>query len=103
MYLPVVKILDRYWTDYLSPEERQSAVVYPGYHDGITDDWEEDVGWMYLTATEYVERYAQLHTDLGWDVPYVRAPYVTGFETEEGLVGAWRPGFVSPVPKCDEE
>lgn len=51
MYYPVVKILDRNWTDYLSPQERQSAVVYPGMHDGITEDWEEDVGRMYLPVT----------------------------------------------------
>ncbi|KAI7778282.1 hypothetical protein LA080_002390 [Diaporthe eres] len=58
---PVVKLVDKNWGDPLSPQERQSAQVYPGFHDGITEEWEEDVGWMYLSIIEYVERYAELH------------------------------------------
>lgn len=86
----MVKLLDRSWTDPLSPKDRQNALIYPGFHDGITEDWEEDVGWMYLSVLEYVDRYAELHDIFCWDGTYVRPPYISGFETEDGLVGAWR-------------
>lgn len=84
----MVKLVDKNWGDPLSPQERQSAQVYPGFHDGITEEWEEDVGWMYLSIIEYVERYAELHDIFAWDGTYVRPPYIHGCETEEGLVGA---------------
>lgn len=86
----MVKLLCRDWTDPLSPQDRQNALVYPGFHDGVTEYYEEDVGWMYLPVSEYVDRYARLHDTHGWETTYVRPPYIFGFEEEDGLAGAWR-------------
>lgn len=93
LHFPVVKLLCRDWTDPLSPQDRQSALVHTGFHDGVTEYYEEDVGWMYMPVSEYVDWYARLH-DLvnGWDGTYVRPPYIYGFEEEEELPGAWRRG-----------
>ncbi|KAG5915594.1 hypothetical protein E4U61_004443 [Claviceps capensis] len=49
---PLVKILDKDWEPY-TPEELKELEESDGstpapFHDGLTDDWEEDVGWMYM-------------------------------------------------------
>lgn len=87
---PVVKLLCRDWTDALTPEERQSARVYPGFDDGVTEYDKEDVGWMYMPVAEYVDRYDQLGDRNGWENTYVRPPYIDGSEKEDELLGAWR-------------
>lgn len=90
--LEVVKLLCRDWTGFLSQQDRQGAIVCPGFHDGITDDYEEDLGWMYMPVPEYVNWYAMLHDINGWECTYVRPPYIYGFEKEDGLPGAWGKG-----------
>lgn len=51
----MVKLLCKDWKDPLSSEVRQSAVVHPRFHDGVTEYDEEDVGWMYMPVSVYVE------------------------------------------------
>lgn len=88
MTLPVVKLLDKAWESPFPPEERKYTVPYP-FHDDATDDWEEDVGWMYMPLTEYLYKYDMLGK-CWWDDQYVRPPYIHGFEDERTFVGHWR-------------
>ncbi|KAJ5952490.1 uncharacterized protein N7479_010903 [Penicillium vulpinum] len=55
MDMPVVKILYKQWGN-LSPEERNYKID-PDWHDGTTEDEEEDVGWMYMSVIDYVDTY----------------------------------------------
>lgn len=87
---PVVKLLCRDWTNPLDPQERQSTLVYPGFHDGVTEYPEEDVGWMYMPVSEYVDWYARLHGINGWEDTYVRPPYIYGLGEGDAVPGAWR-------------
>lgn len=85
-----MKLLCKDWADPLSPEERKNAVVHPGFHDGVTEYDEEDVGWMYMPVAEYVDWYVRLSGLQGWEDTYVRPPYIDGSEREDQLPGAWR-------------
>ncbi|KAG6005152.1 hypothetical protein E4U21_000406, partial [Claviceps maximensis] len=76
---PVVKILDKNWGP-LSLEERNYTVHAP-YHDGASEDSEEDVGWMYLPLQHYLWKYDWLAKS-DWETAYVRPPYIDGSETE---------------------
>jgi hypothetical protein len=87
---PVVKLLCRDWTDPLSPQDRQSVLIHPGFRDGITEYYDEGVGWMCMPVSAYVDWYARLHGINGWEGTHVRPPYIYGFETEDELPGAWR-------------
>lgn len=85
---PVVKILCKDWESPYSPEERNYTVSAP-YHDGATEYWEEDVGWMYMPLYYYIDRYHVLGK-CDWDDQYVRPPYIEGGEDETTFVGHWR-------------
>ncbi|KAG5915597.1 hypothetical protein E4U61_004446 [Claviceps capensis] len=73
--VPVVKILDKAWEPY-TPEELKEleesedlGAMADGstpapFHDGFTDDWEEDVGWIYMPVRYHLDRYFTL---LKWD------------------------------------
>lgn len=68
-------------------------MVYPGFHDGVTEYHEEDVGWMYMPVSEYVNWYGRLHDSInGWDGTYVRPPYLYGYVIEDDYIGSWRRG-----------
>ncbi|KAI0863674.1 hypothetical protein F4860DRAFT_467478 [Xylaria cubensis] len=87
MNSPVVKLIWRRWGP-LDQNERQ-APIYPGFHDGETEYYEEDVGWMYMPVQYYLDRYDDLgHSD--WDNVYVRPPFIEGDETEDEFPGHWR-------------
>ncbi|KAI8949279.1 putative muramidase [Xylaria longipes] len=87
MNSPVVKLVWRRWGP-LDQDERQ-APIYPGFHDGQTEYYEEDVGWMYMPVRYYLDRYDALgYWD--WDDVYVRPPYIEGDETEDEIPGHWR-------------
>lgn len=89
MNWPVVKVINCDWGP-LSLEERQYE-IHPDYHDGETDDWEEEVGWMYLPVHQYVEWYDLLSESWqDWWEFYVRPPYIDRTETSDELVGSWR-------------
>ncbi|KAM0523146.1 hypothetical protein ACHAPE_001638 [Trichoderma viride] len=88
--MPVVKILPRDWESSLSPEEMSQPVPAP-YHDGVTEYWEEDVGWMYMPLNDYMDKYDLLgRVSTDWYDQYVRPPYMWGGEDETNFVGHWR-------------
>ncbi|KAG5957563.1 hypothetical protein E4U58_005859, partial [Claviceps cyperi] len=100
IFCPVVKMLDRDWEPY-TPEERREleesedfGVTGDGttpapFHDGLTDDLEENVGWMYMPVTSYLDRYFTL-VKWDWLDVYVRPPYIDGTEDESSFMGYWR-------------
>lgn len=86
---PVVKIMYKQWGD-LSPEERNYK-INPEWHDGTTDEGEEDVGWMYMRVMEYVDtydRFARTH-DAIWFDEYIRPPLLYSCD-EADQPGFWR-------------
>ncbi|KAG6116884.1 hypothetical protein E4U13_001562 [Claviceps humidiphila] len=95
---PVVKILDKDWVPY-SPEEikiiketeglADDATTPAPFHDGLTDDWEENVGWMYMPVASYLETYFTL-VKWDWVDIYVRPPYIDWTEDESTFIGNWR-------------
>ncbi|KAG6064412.1 hypothetical protein E4U32_000237 [Claviceps aff. humidiphila group G2b] len=97
---PVVRILDEDWEP-LTPEERKElgeneifGFICDGttpapFHDGLTDYLEENVGWMYMPVTSYLDRYFKL-MEVDWHAQYVRPPYIEGFEDESNFIGHWR-------------
>jgi hypothetical protein len=88
----VVKLIHPDWEPYLTPEELLQE-VHPPYHDGITEHYEEDVGWMYMELSSYVEKYEHFHED-DWNEMYVRPPFITCSEDENSMVGHWSKGRV---------
>lgn len=88
--MPVVKILCRDWDSPWSPEERSQPVPAP-FHDGFTEYDEEDVGWMYMPLSNYMDKYDLLgRVSCDWYDQYVRPPYIDGSEDETTFVGHWR-------------
>ncbi|KAG5939989.1 hypothetical protein E4U60_000665 [Claviceps pazoutovae] len=97
---PVVKILDKDWEPY-TPEKLKEieeteglGVIGDGstpapFHDGLTDDWEENVGWMYMPVKSYLELYFTL-VKWDWLDVYVRPPYIDWTEDESTFIGHWR-------------
>ncbi|KAG6033325.1 hypothetical protein E4U19_006662 [Claviceps sp. Clav32 group G5] len=97
---PVVKILDKDWEPY-TPEQIKEieeaeglGIVGDGttpapFLDGLTDDWEEDVGWMYMPVISYLDRYFAL-VKWDWLDVYVRPPYIDWTEDESTFIGHWR-------------
>ncbi|KAG2419931.1 hypothetical protein HFD88_004728 [Aspergillus terreus] len=84
---PVVKILCR-GSGYLPPEERNYQ-VHPEWEDGVTDDPEEYVGWIYVRAREYVWWYDWLCEDWQWPDMYNRPPILL-FQNQDKWPGFWR-------------
>ncbi|KGO55317.1 hypothetical protein PEX2_031560 [Penicillium expansum] len=88
---PVVKIMYKQWGD-LRPEERDYEID-PEWHDGTTDEEEEDVGWMYMSISEYVEtydRFAWTRMAL-WHEEYLRPPQMIDYFCDETRQpGFWR-------------
>ncbi|KAG5939349.1 hypothetical protein E4U59_003151 [Claviceps monticola] len=97
---PVVKILDKDWEPY-SPEKLKElegteglGIIGDGttpdpFHDGLTNDWEENVGWMYMPVISYLEMYFTL-VKWDWLDVYVRPPYIDWTEDESTFIGHWR-------------
>lgn len=91
MRRPVVKIMSKQWGN-LTPKERNYE-IYLGWHDGTTEMDEEDVGWMYMHANEYVELYDKLEYAhlCAWYNSYVRPPQMDPYWGDESsLPGFWR-------------
>lgn len=86
---PVVKLLCKTWESPFPPEEMGDYLVPAPFHDGVTTDWEEDVGWMYLPVVEYLYKYYLL-LKTSWDEQYARPPFIDGYEDESNFVGHWR-------------
>lgn len=88
---PVVKVLYKQWGS-LSPEERNYKID-PDWHDGTTEEEEEDVGWMYMSVSDYVDTYDQFewaHMAV-WHASYLRPPQMLDyFGDEENQPGFWR-------------
>ncbi|KAG6126295.1 hypothetical protein E4U22_008410, partial [Claviceps purpurea] len=59
------------------------------FHDGLTDDWEEDVGWMFMPVGYYLDRYFTL-LKWDWGQQYVRPPFIEGVENEGNFIGHLR-------------
>jgi hypothetical protein len=91
MQSPVVKILHKQW-GHLTPEERKYE-VHSDFHDGATEDEEEDVRWMYMSVLEYVDiydKYEWAH-DCAWYASYLRPPQMVDYWGDEGSQpGFWR-------------
>ncbi|KAF9888673.1 hypothetical protein FE257_008431 [Aspergillus nanangensis] len=87
MRSPVVKLLWKQWGQ-LQEHERTYS-VNPEWHDGSTDEEEEDVGWMYMSVSDYVEWYERLHEPEYWYGAYARPPTMYG---ELETPGFWRKG-----------
>lgn len=73
----VIKLVEVDWEDGCTVEEKTGAVVAPvPWHDGITNDILENVGWMYLSVPyQYVDIYISF-LEWDWDDLYQRPPYV---------------------------
>lgn len=88
---PVVKILYKQWGN-LSPESRNNK-INPDWHDGVTEEEEEDVGWMYMPVIDYVDMYDRFewaHTGV-WHDTYLRPPQMMDYYGDrESLPGFWR-------------
>ncbi|KAJ5914632.1 hypothetical protein N7504_003515 [Penicillium tannophilum] len=67
--------------------------IDPGWHDGITEEEEEDVGWMYMPVVDYVDMYDKFewaHTGV-WHDTYLRPPQMMDYYNDmESLPGFWR-------------
>jgi hypothetical protein len=76
----------------LSPEERNYKID-PDWHDGITEEEEEDVGWMYMSVSDYVDTYDQFewaHMAV-WHDSYLRPPQMLDYlGDKESQPGSWR-------------
>ncbi|KAL2004628.1 hypothetical protein VTN00DRAFT_3364 [Thermoascus crustaceus] len=90
MRRPVVKLLWKQWGP-REPNEREYP-VHPDWEDGETDEEEEDVGWMYMAVTDYVEWYDLFHEPEHWYDAYSRPPSMIGADTSEETPGFWRKG-----------
>ncbi|KAJ5357649.1 hypothetical protein N7541_004807 [Penicillium brevicompactum] len=86
---PVVKIMYKPWGD-LSPEERNYKID-PEWHDGTTGEWDEDVGWMYMSVGDYVDMYDRYAwtDDYIWIDEYSRPPLMNSCDKAK-LPGFWR-------------
>lgn len=91
MDLPVVKILYKQWGN-LSPGERNYKID-PDWHDGVTEEEEEDVGWTYMSVVDYVDMYDRfewVYTGI-WHDTYTRPPQMMDYYGyREMLPGFWR-------------
>lgn len=87
---PVVKIMYKQWGD-LGPERNYE--IDPEWHDGKTDEEEEDVSWMYMSVSDYVskyDRFAWTHMAL-WHDEYLRPPQMLEYFSDETMQpGFWR-------------
>ena len=88
---PVVKIMYKQWGN-LSPEERNYQID-PEWHDGTTDEEQEDVGWIYMSVADYVEtydRFAWTHMAV-WHGEYLRPPQMIEYFFDKTMQpGFWR-------------
>lgn len=88
---PVVKILYKQWGN-LTIEERKYKID-PDWHDGVTEEEEEDVGWMYMSVIDYVDMYDKFewaHTGV-WHNTYLRPPQMMDYYNDrESQPGFWR-------------
>ncbi|KAF2727647.1 hypothetical protein EJ04DRAFT_450939 [Polyplosphaeria fusca] len=67
-FTKIVKIVTTNW------HEARVATVAEGWEDGETDEDHEEVGWMYMDATDYVDMYDRLDSAFNWDGFYQRPP-----------------------------
>ncbi|KAL4976407.1 hypothetical protein BDW66DRAFT_134907 [Aspergillus desertorum] len=94
---PVVKILLKD-SEKPTPEDYHSNVyslcAKHGYEDGITNDPEEDVGWMYMEVYNYVEWFNRFVEPWNWVDWYRRPPHLADYASLPGLnsmlPGGWR-------------
>ena len=87
--MPVVKILYKQW-GYLSSEERNYKID-PDWHDGTTEDEEEDVRSIYMSVIDYVNTYDlfELAHIAVWQDSYLRPPQMLNYFGDEER----QPGF----------
>jgi valyl-tRNA synthetase len=86
MHWPVVKVVRKnWWSDY--PE---NTPIRPDWEDGVTDDEEEYVGWMYAHVLEYVSTYGPLCEPDTWHDIYIRPPEINSQTDRRELPRFWR-------------
>ncbi|CAH0046878.1 unnamed protein product [Clonostachys solani] len=93
MAIPVVKLINRRWTQGGERQQKSDADDgNPGWEGGVTNNEFEDVGWMYVHVCDYVDVQSQLEDGDNWADVYVRPPLMR-FETEfKDAHGFWRYG-----------
>jgi valyl-tRNA synthetase len=64
----------------------------PGWEGGVTNGEFEDVGWMYMHLSEYVDVQNNLHEPDNWVDDYVRPPLMHWPDDFETAPGFWRRG-----------
>ncbi|KAH6636185.1 hypothetical protein F5144DRAFT_169572 [Chaetomium tenue] len=92
----VVKLVDKNWEPYEYNPDQLLRLGKRGekraWEGGVTDSGEEEVGWMYIEASNYVDMQDELDNDvLFWDEIYLRPP-----QTRYMVVG--RPGVDPTFP-----
>ena len=85
---PVVKVLEKNWGPL--PADQRQYKIHPDYHDGETDEEEEEIGWMYMPADWYMEWYDLLTKVDDFYGFYARPPYISLGFPEDEVVGFWR-------------
>ncbi|KAJ5987118.1 hypothetical protein N7451_011483 [Penicillium sp. IBT 35674x] len=90
---PVVKILYKQWGNLTLEERKYEIDIDPDWHDGVTEEEEEDVGWMYMSVVDYVDMYDKFewaHTGV-WHDTYLRPPQMMDYYNDrERQPGFWR-------------
>ncbi|KAI8960234.1 hypothetical protein F5Y11DRAFT_330589 [Daldinia sp. FL1419] len=72
-------------------DDSNSLNFPPGFwEDGVTNHEEEDVGWMYIPAVDYVDEYNRLCDGDYWYDSYVRPPFTFLNRRAETAIGFWR-------------
>ncbi|KAK7981401.1 hypothetical protein PG988_003639 [Apiospora saccharicola] len=94
-FFPAVKLLSLQWWGPTVEEEGVDGEVGSESHPTNDDvDWwfDQDVGWMYMSVSDYADRYTSLSSGGMWDRIYTRPPYFdTLSDGDDEFMGYWRP------------
>ncbi|KAH6634679.1 hypothetical protein B0J18DRAFT_416893 [Chaetomium sp. MPI-SDFR-AT-0129] len=91
---PVVKLVRKDWAPY-EPElgEDEDYGDNPGWEGGVSNNEFEDVGWMYMNLSDYVDIQNSLDDPHDWEDDYVRPPLMRWRDDfEKTAPGFWRRG-----------
>ena len=83
---PVFKLVKRNWAPDSEVEEDEKF----DWEGGGTNSDHEDVGWMYVDASDYVDVQDQLQGEDFWPELYVRPPLMRWEEDFNRAPGFWR-------------
>lgn len=91
MSSPVVKLVKKHWVpDEQDLGEKEGEGDNPGWEEGVTNNEFEDMGWMYIYISDYMDIQNSLYEGDNWADDYIRPPLMR-FESEfETAPGFWR-------------